>query len=128
VLLGAAGVFLLIAVVFGVLAYFQVVPQPHAGFTNVSVPVTVTATASPNPNPSVSVPATPAAVTVTQTTVIAVPGAPSGSTIGSLESLAGTLSSVVAAACAVIALRPRGRRSPPAPAAAADAPASTPST
>ena len=128
-LLACAGVFLVIAVVFGVLAYFRVTPQTF-GATHASVGVTVTATVSPPTiGGSGTVPATPAAVTVTQTQVVAVPPASGGSTIGALESLAGTLSSVVAAACAVIALRPRGRRRPPAtPAAAVDAPASTPGT
>jgi hypothetical protein len=127
--LACAGVFLVIAVVFGLLAYFRVTPQTISG-SHASVPVTVTGTVTPTPNPNTGgSPAPAAAVTVTQTVVVAVPPSSGGSTIGSLESLAGALSGVVAAACAVIALRPRGRGRPPtAAAAAADAPASTPST
>jgi hypothetical protein len=128
VLLGVAGVFTVIAVVFGVLAYFRVTPQV-AGATQVSVPVTNTVTVSPSPGPTtVTVPGTPAVVTVTSTRTINVPQASAGSGLGAIESAASTLSTVVAAACAVIALRPHGRRGPPAAPAPADAPASTPST
>jgi hypothetical protein len=135
-LLGAAGVFIGIAVVFGVLAYFSAGPQTGSA-GNGAVPATLTDTMTltpPAPSASASsapAPATPAVVTVTSTQIVAVPAPPSGSGIASIEALASTLGTVVAAACAVIALRPQGRglpTAPPAPAAAADPPASTPST
>jgi hypothetical protein len=136
VVLGVAGSFIVIAIVFGALAYFQTAPT-SSGPTSVSVPVTNTVTvpvsvlsspASGETGPPA--PTQPAVVTVTTTPVVSVPQASAGSSLGAIESGASTLSTVVAAACAVIALRPRGRGrppAPPAPAAAADAPASTPS-
>jgi hypothetical protein len=135
--LGVAGTFLGIAIVFGALAYFQTIPTP-VGATNISVPVTTVVTVTP---PTASSPAagesgtpgpvTSPVVTITATRTVSVPQADAGSSLGAIESGASTLSTVVAAACAVIALRPRGRDrppTPPAPAAAADAPASTPSS
>lgn len=136
VVLGTAGAFLVIAIVFGALAYFQTSPN-SGGSTNVSVPVTNTVTVAPPvaSSPASGVTGAPAptgsvVVTVTSTRIVSVPQASGGSSLGAIESGASTLSTVVAAACAVIALRPRGRDrppTPPAPAAAADAPASTPS-
>jgi hypothetical protein len=144
VVLGSAGAFLVIAIVFGALAYFQTAPTP-GGSTNISVPVTDTYTASVTPSVSVPVitpssgsePAstslpvpTSVVVTVTSTRIVSVRQAAAGSSLGAIESGASTLSTVVAAACAVVALRPRGRRAPPTPpasAAAADAPANAPS-
>ncbi|HEY6296818.1 MAG TPA: hypothetical protein VIX15_14245 [Streptosporangiaceae bacterium] len=134
IVLGTAGAFLVIAIVFGGLAYFQT--SPTSGSSNVSATLTATYTVTP---PAASSPAagettppgpvTSAVVTVTSTRIVSVPQASAGSSLGAIESGASTLSTVVAAACAVIALRPHGRRrppAPPAPAAAADAPASTP--
>ena len=136
VVLGVGGAFLVIAIVFGALAYFQTIPTP-AGSTNISVPVTtaVTVSAPPASSPAAGEtgppgPITSAVVTITATRTVSVPQASAGSSLGAIESGASTLSTVVAAACAVIALRPRGRGrppAPPAPAAAADAPVSTPS-
>jgi hypothetical protein len=144
VVLGAGGAFLVIAIVFGALAYFQTIPTP-GGFKNVSVPATATYTASVTPSVSIpvstpvggtepastSVPIpTSVVVTVTSTRIVSVPQASAGSSLGAIESGASTLSTVVAAACAVVALRPRGRRAPPTPpasAAATDAPANAPS-
>jgi hypothetical protein len=134
VTLGVAGTFLGIAIVFGALAYFQ---TPTSGGTQkVSVPVTNEITVTPaiasssagatGPAPNASV-----VVTVTSTKVVSVPQASDGSSLATIESGASTLAAVVAAGCAVIALRPQGRGrppAPPAPAAAADAPASSPST
>ena len=130
------GAFLVIAIVFGALAYFQTIPTP-GGTTSISVPVTTAVTVSP---PAASSPAggetgtpgpvTSPVVTITATRTVSVPQASAGSSLGAIESGASTLSTVVAAACAVIALRPRGRDrppTPPAPAAAADAPVSSPS-
>src|ERR1700757_2172251 len=47
VVLGAAGGFLLVAIVFGALAYFQTVPTP-GGSTNISVPFTTPVTVTPS--------------------------------------------------------------------------------
>jgi len=134
VLLGAAGGFLIIAVVFGALAYFRAAPGP-SGATHISVPFTSTVTMTPSPisspaagETSVTVPSA-AVVTVTSTRIVSVPQASAGSDLGAIESGASTLGTVVAAGCAVIALRPQGRGRPSATAAAAaDAPASTAST
>jgi len=136
VILGVAGAFLGIAIVFGALAYFQTVPTP-GGSTNVSVGVTTAITMTPPVSSSAAsgetgppTPLTSPVVTVTATRIVSVPQASTGSGLGSIEAGASTLSTVVAAACAVIALRPRGRGSPPtppAPAAAAGAPVTTPS-
>jgi hypothetical protein len=129
--LGVAGTFLGIAIVFGALAYFQ---APTSGSTQkVSVPVTNEVTVTPpiastpagatGPAPNASV-----VVTVTSTKIVSVQ-ASDGSSLATIESGASTLAAVVAAGCAVIALRPQGRgrpQAPPAPAAAADAPASSP--
>jgi hypothetical protein len=137
VTLGVAGTFLGIAIVFGALAYFQ---TPTSGGTQkVSVPVTNKITVTPSiatspagatgPAPNASV-----VVTVTSTKVVSVPQASDGSSLAAIESGASTLAAVVAAGCAVIALRPQGRGrlpappAPPAPAAAADAPASSPAS
>lgn len=131
VTLGVAGTFLGIAIVFGALAYFQ---TPNSGGTQkVSVPVTNEITVTPpiasspagatGPAPNASV-----VVTVTSTKVVSVQ-ASDGSSLAAIETGASTLATVVAAGCAVIALRPQGRGrppAPPAPAAAADAPASAP--
>jgi hypothetical protein len=134
VVLCVAGGFVVIAVVFGALAYFQPTPK-SAGVKHISVPFTNTVIVPPasitSPaagetiTPSV---APPAVVTVTSTRIISVPQASAGSDLGAIESGASTLATVVAAGCAVIALRPQRRGvppAPPAPAAAADAPAST---
>ena len=129
--LGVAGTFLGIAIVFGALAYFQ---APTSGGTQkVSIPVTNEVTVTPptastpagatGPAPNASV-----VVTVTSTKVVSVQ-ASDGSSLAAIETGASTLATVVAAGCAVIALRPQGRGrppAPPAPAATADAPASTP--
>ncbi|MGH3258153.1 MAG: hypothetical protein ACRDOU_22640 [Streptosporangiaceae bacterium] len=131
VVLGTAGAFLVIAIVFGALAYFETSPTP-GGSTNISVPVTTAVTVTP-PVPSSPaggetgspVPSSPAVVTITATRIVSVPQASTGSSLGAIESGASTLATVVAAACAVIALRPRGRGAPPAPPAAAAASAST---
>jgi hypothetical protein len=138
IVLGTAGAFLVIAIVFGALAYFQTSPT-SAGTSNISATLTATYTVSPPAASSPAAgettppgPATSAVVTVTSTKIVSVPQASAGSSLGAIESGASTLSTVVAAACAVIALRPHGRRRPPAPpvppapAAAADAPAGTP--
>ena len=142
--LGVAGAFLGIAIVFGALAYFQTIPTP-GGFTNVRVPATDTYTASVTPSVSIPVstpvsgtePAstslpipTSVVVTVTSTRIVSVRQASAGSSLGAIESGASTLATVVAAACAVVALRPQGRNRPPAPpatAAAAGAPVNAPS-
>jgi hypothetical protein len=133
VLLGSAGVFLVVAVVFGALAFTRsATAQPASGVVRV-VPVTITTTMTvppPSPSPgSTPVPSSspaPATVVVTVTTTQTVaekqPGG--GVNVGAVESGASTLGTVVAAACAVIALRPQ-RRTPP-PAAAAGAPAGSP--
>jgi len=137
VVLGVAGGFLGIAIVFGGLAYFQTVPTP-GGTTNISVPVTTAVTVTPSAAASSPaggetgppVPTSPAVVTITATRIVSVPQASAGSNIGAIESGASTLAAVVAAGAAVIGLRPQGRGRPPAPpaqAAAADAPVSTPS-
>jgi hypothetical protein len=135
VVLGGAGAFLVIAIVFGALAYFQTIPTPR-GSQNVSVPVTTAVTLTPPAATSTAggatgppVASTPAVVTITATRTVSMHQASAGSSLGAIESGASTLSTVVAASCAVIALRPRGRGRPPSPPApaAADAPASTPS-
>jgi hypothetical protein len=132
VVLGAAGAFIVIAIVFGALAYFQPSPQPN-GVKHISVPFTNTVTMPPTPSTSpaagettVAAPGPPAVVTVTSTRIVNVPQASAGSDLGAIESGASTLATVVAAGCAVIALRPQGRGrppAPPAPVAVADAPA-----
>jgi hypothetical protein len=136
VVLGAAGAFLGIAIVFGALAYFRTTPP--ADVKHISVPVTNTYTTLVTPplsSPAAGVTNVPspitAVVTVTSTRIVDVPQASAGSDFGAIESGASTLATVVAAACAVIALRPQGRGRPLAPptppaAAAADAPAGTP--
>jgi hypothetical protein len=135
VVLGAAGAFIVIAIVFGALAYFQPASQP-SGVAHVSATVTNIVTVSPSPESSpaggetITPPAPAAVVTVTSTKIISVPQASTGSDVGAIESGASTLATVVAAGCAVIALRPQRRGVPSAPpvtaAAAADAAPSTP--
>ena len=126
--LGVAGGFLLVAIVFGALAYFQTVPTP-GGSTNISVPFTTPVTVTPSAAASSPaggetgppVPTSPAVVTITATRVVSVPQASAGSNLGAIESGASTLSAVVAAGAAVIGLRPRGRDRSQAPPATADA-------
>jgi hypothetical protein len=127
VVLGVAGGFLLVAIVFGALAYFQTVPTP-GGSTNISVPVTTAVTVTPSAASSPAGgetgppgPTRPAVVTITATRVVSVPQASAGSNLGAIESGASTLSAVVAAGAAVIGLRPRGRDRSQAPPATADA-------
>jgi hypothetical protein len=134
VLLGSAGVFLVAAVVFGALAFTRsTTAQPASNVVKV-VPVTITTTMTvppPSPSPgSTPVPSAspaPTTVVVTVTTTQTVAETHSGGVnVGAVESGASTLGTVVAAACAVIALRPQRRTPPAAAAAAADAPVSSP--
>ena len=128
-LLGSAAVFLGIAVVFGVLAYFRVAPQSGGHHSTAVSSVVVTMTMSVTPPGATSTPSAvttsdvavppPSVITVTATRMVAVPApSASGSSLGAIETLASTLGTVVAAACAVVALRPQGRARQPAPAAA----------
>lgn len=129
-LLGSAGMFVVVAVVFGALAFTRSTTQPASGVVKiVKVPITLTMTPpAPSPSPgSTPVPSSspaPTTVVVTVTTTRTVAERHSGGVnVGSLESGASTLGTVVAAACAVIALRPQRRTPPPA---GAGAPVSTP--
>ena len=126
-LLGAAVVFLGIAIVFGILAYFRITPQSSRTTVGVhSVVITMTMSVTPpSATQSSSVASatapvpSPMVVTVTATRMVAVPvPSASGSSLGAIETLMSTLGTVVAAACAVIALRPQGRARQPAPAGA----------
>lgn len=110
VLLCVAAVFLGLAIVFGVLAFFRATTQPNPGHTAPS-PVPVTVTPSVGGTTGVNGP-TPV---ITMTVYVDMPP-PSGSGLAGAEALASTLGTVIAAACAVIALRPQ-RRARPAPAA-----------
>jgi hypothetical protein len=114
VLLSMAGVFLGLAIVFGAIAFFRITTQPASGHPSPSS-TTLTVTASAAGTSGVAGP-TPV---ITFTKVIDMP-APGGSDIGAIETAASTLASVVAAVCAVIALRPPAKARP---AAAAQPPA-----
>jgi hypothetical protein len=110
VLLCVAAVFLGLAIVFGLLAFFRTTTPPNDGQTFPSpVPVTVT------PSVSGTSGVEPAPI-ITMTVYVDMPSPPSGFGLAGAEALASTLGSVIAAACAVIALRPQGRGRP-APAA-----------
>src|SRR5580658_8046689 len=93
VVLGVAGGFLGIAIVFGALAYFQAVPTP-GGTTNISVPVTTAVTVTPSAVASSPtggetgppIPTSPAVVTITATRIVSVPQASAGSNLGAIES------------------------------------------
>lgn len=106
-LLSVAAVFLGLAIVFGILAFFRVAPQKSSG-QRVPTAVTVTLTASAIPTSAVAGP-TPV---VTVTKIIDMPPPASGSGIGAIETGASTLGTVIAATCAVIALRPQDRNRP----------------
>ena len=109
-LLGVAAVFLGLAIVFGILAFFRVTTPQNPGQTFRSpVPVTVT------PPVSGTSGVAPAPI-ITMTVYVDMPSPPSGFGLAGAEALASTLGTVIAAACAVIALRPQGRARP-APAA-----------
>jgi hypothetical protein len=130
VLLWTAGAFLVIAVVFAVLALFPATAPAHkASLVPSLMPVTITTLVSPPAAAGSTVAPTPIPVTVTMTatTYVAGPPAAGGFGLGAAESLASALGTVVAAAAAVIALRPQ-RRTPPPAAAATDAPAGTTSS
>ena len=118
-LLSVAAVFLGVAIVFGVLAFFRATLQKTSG-GDIPSPVTVTYTASAIGTSIVHSPAP----TVTVTKIIEMPPPASGSGIGAVETAASTLGTVVAAICAAIALRPQGKTRP----AGADPPASTSAT
>jgi hypothetical protein len=110
VLLGVAAVFLGLAIVFGILAFFHATTPPPAGKPVPSpVPVTVTP-------PVAGTSGVAPAPVITMTVYVDMPPPPSGSGLAGAEALASTLGTVIAAACAVIALRPQ-RRARPAPAA-----------
>jgi hypothetical protein len=108
VLLCVAAVFLGLAIVFGLLAFFRTTTQPDGGSTFPS-PVPITVTPSVGGTSSVA----PAPI-ITMTVYVNMPS--SGFGLAGAEALASTLGTVIAAACAVIALRPQGRARP-APAA-----------
>ena len=110
VLLCVAAVFLGLAIVFGAIAFFRITAQPASGQPSPSS-TTLTMTASAAGTSGVAGP-TPV---ITFTKIIDMP-APGGSDVGAIETAASTLASVVAAICAVIALRPQAKASP-APAA-----------
>jgi hypothetical protein len=127
-LLGAAVAFLVIAVVFALLALFHATAGTSVGQ---KVPAVITQTGHVLVTPSgasagASVVPVATPFTVTMTAYIAVPPTGGGFDLGAAESLASALGTVVAAGCALVALRPQRRVPPPAPAAATDAPASTP--
>jgi len=110
VLLSVAAVFLGLAIVFGAVAFFRITTQPASGQPSPSA-ATFTVTPSAIGTSDVAAP-TPA---VTFTTYIDMPPA-GGSDVGAIETAASTLASVVAAVCAVLALRPQAKASPAAPA------------
>jgi hypothetical protein len=110
VLLSVAAVFLGLAIVFGLLAFFRATTQPKLG-PAVSSPLPITVTPSVGETSGVA----PAPV-ITMTVYVDMPSPPSGFGLAGAEALASTLGTVIAAACAVIALRPQGRARP-APAA-----------
>jgi hypothetical protein len=110
VLLSVAAVFLGLAIVFGFLAFFRATTQPPAGKPVPSaVPVTVTPSVGGTGGVNGPTPV------ITMTVYVDMPPPPSGSGLAGAEALASTLGTVIAAACAVIALRPQ-RRARPAPA------------
>jgi hypothetical protein len=111
VLLCVAAVFLGLAIVFGVLAFFRTTTPPNGGPTFPS-PVAVTVTPSAGGTSGVNSPAP----VLTTTVYVDMPSPPSGFGLAGAEALASTLGTVIAAVCAVIALRPQ-RRARPAPAA-----------
>jgi hypothetical protein len=106
VLLSVAAVFLGLAIVFGLLAFFRATTQPTNGQT-VPSPVPVTVTPPVGGTSGVNGP-TPV---ITMTVYVDMPPT-SGSGLAGAEALASTLGTVIAAICAVIALRPQGRARP----------------